>query len=280
MVLFFTLPPDKIPYTFILINAHRPERGLSYIARHRKTVLTVIVDSGVEIFRRDGVKDYPGGSKAWISHLVRLYNTVRSLVPDATVFVTCPDYVDDYVPRSLWLSDKITNIERTVENVRLCTTQYPHVNWLIPIQGHYRNLGSLLRSIDYYWEMNVFDKHSYFAIANLCVEVDVDLIHRSVLAVRRKLRDLGVLDRVNLHIFGLKIVALRKVGDSIFSFDSVGWTKPVDKVVRSVRNASAKNERERTLFFCRYIWRLFKFYGVDIPPESLEVCGGIGALVG
>jgi len=276
MVLFFTLPPSWIPYPFVLINAHRPERGLSYLAKHGRAVQAVIVDSGVEIFRNPNVKDYPGGSEAWIARLVRLYSSVRALAPNATVYVTCPDMPDDYNPGSLWLSEKVTNIERTAENVRLCTSRYPSVGWLIPIQGHHRDPSSLLTSIEYYWNMGVFDRYSYFAVANLCVEVDVDLIHRSVLAVRKRLRELGVLDRVRLHIFGLKIAALRKVRELIHSFDSMSWTRPVDSYAYRIRNASAKNEQERTVFFCRYVWRLLKHYGVEIPAETLYRCAGIG----
>jgi len=279
MIIFYTLPPKEVPYPYILINANNPELGIQYIVRHWRHVKSVIIDSGVEIFRKDGVRDYPGGPRAWISRLVRLYNTVRNIVPGAAVYATCPDYPDDYRPGSLWLSDKATNIERTAENVRLCTSQYPNISWLIPIQGHYRNPGSLLRSLDYYWDMGVFEKYSYYAVANLCVEVDTDLIHRSILAVRKRLKELGVLDKVMLHIFGLKIAALRRIKHDIHSFDSTAWTRPVDTTVRAIRNASAKTQWERVVFFCRYLWRLKNLYGVEIPQESLDRCGELEALV-
>jgi len=278
-MIFYTLPPRAIPYPFILINANNPEAGLSFIAEHWRNIKSIIIDSGVEIFRDPRVKEYPGGAKAWILRLVQLYRRIIKIVPNAHVVVTCGDYPDDYNPGSLWINEKVTNVERTAENVRLCTSLFPDVNWLIPVQGWYRNPAGLLLSIEYYWNMGVFDRYRHFAIANLCVEVDTDLIHRSVLAVRRRLKELGVLDRVSLHIFGLKIAALRKIKDLIHSFDSTAWTRPVDSRVRKIRNASCKTERERIAFFCEYVKRLKVVYGVEIPDSTLESCRRLGAFI-
>jgi len=127
--------------------------------------------------------------------------------------------------------------------------------------------------------MGLFDRFKYFAVANLCVEPDGSVIHSSVLAVRKALRDLGVLDEVRLHIFGLKIQSLKKIKGLIHSFDSTAWTRPVDSAARRIRNASCKTERERIAFFCRYVWRLKTIYGVEIPQESLDECKRIEALV-
>jgi len=235
-------------------------------------IKSIIIDSGVEIFRKDGIRDYPYGAKAWIRRLVNLYRRVRALAPNAEVFVTCGDYPDDYRPRSLWINDKITNIERTAENVRFCVSEFRDVNWLIPIQGWYRNPAGLLLSIEYYHKMGILDRFKYYAIANLCVEPDSDLIHRSVLAVRKALKDLGVLDDVKLHVFGLKIQSLKKVKGLIHSFDSTAWTRPVNSEARRIRNASAKTLAERILFFCEYIETLSSRYGVEVDPRTAEHC--------
>jgi len=275
MVIFYTLPPRSIFYPFILINAHRPEQGLNYITDFWRDIYGVIIDSGVEVFRDPNVKDYPYGSRYWIRRLVGLYHHVKSLAPNSFVLVTCPDYPDDYNPRSLWISEEITNIERTVENVKTCISEYPYVNWLIPIQGHYKKPASLLKSIKYYNDLGIFDRFKYFAVANLCVEPDINIIYKSVLVVRRALKEIGVLDNVELHVFGLKIQALKKVKDLIQSFDSTSWTRPVNSIARRIRNASAKSENERKIFFCEYIKALFYKYDVDIDPRVLERCGAI-----
>jgi len=275
MVIFFTLPPRDILYPFVLINAHRPEQGLSYIVDYWRDIYVIIIDSGVEIFRDPKIKDYPYGSRAWIRRLVALYRHVKALAPNSFVLVTCGDFPDDYNPRSLWIDERTTNIERTVENVKICIGEYPDVNWLIPIQGHNKKPISLERSIRYYHDMGLFDRYRYFAVANLCVEPDIDIIYKSVLVVRRALKEIGALDNIELHIFGLKIQALKKVRDMISSFDSTAWTRPVNSRARRIRNASAKNEAERIEFFCEYIKNLFYRYDVDIDPRTLERCGAL-----
>ena len=105
MIRFYTLPPSDVNWPHILINANNP--ALSYIRKHRKAIKSVIVDSGIEIFRNPEVKDYPKGH---IYRIVKLHNYLRRILPDAEVYVTVPDYCDDYHPGSLWLSSEITKI--------------------------------------------------------------------------------------------------------------------------------------------------------------------------
>lgn len=272
MVIFLTLPPWRIQYPYILMNLRHPEEGIKYIDMNRKSVKMIIIDSGIEIFRNPRVKEYPSGNKGWIARAVNIYRSVKSFAPNADVYVTCGDYCDDYCPRNLWISDTVTNIERTVENVKICVNEYRDVNWLIPIQGWNRRPDSLEKSIKYYYEMGLFDRYKYFAVANLCVEIDDDIIFKSVMVVRRALKEYGVLDGIKLHIFGLKIVALKRVKDMIYSFDSLAWTKPVNSRAMKIRRASAKNESERNLFFCEYIIHLRNRYGVEIPDETVDIC--------
>jgi len=285
MAIFYTLPPNPIPYPFILINANNPENGIRYIINNLRYLrvkassdaVMVLIDGGVEIFRDPRIKDYPCGAEEWIRHLVRLYRRVRALLGDnAVIHVTCPDYPDDYHPKSLWLSDDYTNVERTVDNVLRCVDSYPDVPWLIPIQGWNRDVRGLLRCLELLERHDVVYKFDYFAIANLCVEPSVDIIHRSVLTVyhwfAQKRRD----RMPKLHVFGLKILALRKVKRYIYSFDSTAWTRPCNKRLHDKHPYSAKNEAQRCLFFCEYIKQLSNRYGVYIPQETIEVCKKIG----
>ena len=280
MVIFYTLPPSSVFYPYILINASNPEPGLRYVARWLKDLRScsypamILIDSGVEIFRKSSVREYPGGAEEWIKRLVWLYRRVKSLVGDrVVVHATCPDYPDDYSPRSLWISREKTNVERTVENVIRCT-EYRDVSWLIPIQGWYRNPAGLLRCLDYYDELGIAYRYNYFAIANLCTELDADLIYRSVYAVWRWFAQRrGEVPR--LHVFGLRIAALKKVSRYLYSFDTTAWTRPVNKRLHDRYPWSAKNLEQKTLFFCEYAVHLASRYGVDVPLETLDRCSEV-----
>ena len=237
---FYTLPPVEVSYGYILMNANRPSAGLKYIKSHLKVVKSVIIDSGIEIFRNPNVRDYPEGH---IHRLVLLYDRVRRLVPE--VYVTCPDYCDDYNPGSLWVSDRVTNIERTLLNVEECVSRYPNVNWLIPIQGHYRSPNSVIKCIKYYDEWGIVDKYDYFAIANLCTERRHDVIIQTIKTVRFYLYD------KKIHVFGLDLDVALKVKDIIYSFDSMAWTFP-----RRRGKSSCRNKKERIEYFKEFIARL------------------------
>ena len=257
MVIFFTLPPDTVDYPFILVNANRPENGIRYIMNHRRVVKSVIIDSGIEIFRDPRVKDYPGGSFNWIRRQVMLYRKVKAVVPHAEVYATCPDACDDYNPRSLWLSEDFTNIERTVVNVITCVDYFDDIPWLIPVQGWYRSPHSLLYSLEYYRQLGVLDRYIFFAVANLCVEKKCDIIERSVKLVYTWFREHGYRDK-RLHVFGLSLRCVDRVASMIHSFDSTAWTRPCNARLHSMHPYSAKNQQQRELFFREWLAQLEK----------------------
>ena len=232
-VKFFTTPPR--PYPYVLINAIRPKYA------YLKYAQEVLIDSGVEIFRDPSVKDYPKGH---INKIIRVYMKAKAITNNKPIHITVPDYPDDYHPKSLWLDDNKTNIERTLDNVLKYTEQYKWIPWLIPIQGWNRNPKSVLRSIELYREHGIIDKFDYFAIANLCVEPDTQLIYKTVALARQKLPD------KKLHVFGLKLNALKLIYNLIDSFDSLAWTRPVDH-----KGHSCKTLQERIDYFERWLSR-------------------------
>ena len=240
---FYTLPP--VAYPFVLVNANRPQNGLSYIRKFRRGIKSVIVDSGIEIFRDPEVKDYP---KNWIYRIVMLHNRVKRFLPDAKVLATCPDYCDDYNPKSLWFNEDITNIERTVQNAIIYTEKFDYVNWLLSIQGWNKEPESVLRCIRLYREYGFLKEYEFFAIGNLCVELNDHLIHQTVSLVRRELPD------KNLHVFGLKLKVFPIVKSLIDSFDSMAWTRPITRKLNA--NWSCKNREERVKFFMAWLERL------------------------
>jgi len=239
---FYTSPPPVEGYPYILINANKPD--LSYLRRNSNAIRGVIIDSGIEIFRDERVKDYPRGHE---HRMLRLYSRVKAMLPNAEVLVTVPDYCDDYHPRSLWLSDEVTNIERTVANVERLTGQHPEVNWLIPVQGWNSQPRSIIRCIDQYRELGILDRYDYFAIGNLCVEPSVRITCETIKIARE------LLPRKRIHVFGLKLKALKHVATLIDSFDSAAWTRQVSRRLRA--NWSCKNIDERRRFFLAWLNR-------------------------
>jgi hypothetical protein len=233
---FISRPPK--PYPYVLINLHNPRFSFLEYADE------VIIDSGIEIFRDPNIKEYP---KNHISKLMRVYAKVKSIVRNKPIYVTCPDYPDDYNPKNLWINENYTNIERTVDNVLKYTEKYDWVPWLIVIQGWNKTPESVLRSIKLYREYGIIDKFDYFAVGNLCVEPDVSIIYRTIALVRKELPD------KKIHVFGLKLNALKKVFPLIDSFDSAAWTRPIDKTLKVKYNYSYKTAEEKLLFFERWI---------------------------
>ena len=233
VVKFFTTPPR--PYPYVLINVRRPE--FTYV----KNAEEIIIDSGVEVFRNPHVKDYPPDH---IRNLLNVYFKAKLLSKAKQIYVTVPDYPDDYHPRSLWLSDSVTNIERTVDNVLKYTEKYKWIPWLIPVQGWNRKPESVLRSVKLYREHGIIDKFDYFGIGNLCVEPDVEIIFKTCKLLRNELRD------KKIHVFGLKLPALKYVYHLIDSFDSMAWTRPV-----FARGHSCKTTKERIEYFEEWLKR-------------------------
>jgi len=228
-VKLYTLPP--LPYPYVLLNANNPK--LHYVLKNRGYIESIIIDSGIEIFRDPWVKDYPYGH---INKLIGIWRFVKGMVKEA--YVSVPDYCDDYNPGSLWSGDK-TNIERTVDNVVKYTSMYPEVNWLIPIQGHNKDPYSLNRSIDLLESAGIIDKYDYFAVGNLCVEPDTSIIYDALMIARKRLPD------KRLHAFGLKLKALEKVRAFIDSMDSFAWTRNV----RFPGVPSAQTKKDRIEYF-------------------------------
>jgi len=240
--LFFTAPP--IPYPYILVNAHNPTAGLHSLRISRKQVRMVILDSGIEIFRDPNIKDYPSN---WPDRLLKLYRKIKSIASQATVYAVAPDYCDDYHPGSLWLSPEQTNIERTVQNAIFYTEKFPQVNWILSIQGWYQDPQSPLHCIKLYKEYGLLKDFEYFAIGNICV--DLETIKKILLIV------INHLQSKRLHVFDLKLRVLPAVQALIFSFDSFAWTRPINKEKLGA-NWSCKTQEERIRFFKAWLERV------------------------
>jgi len=268
MVLFFTLPPKDIPWPYVLCNARNINKCINYIHNNINNIRAIILDSGIEVFRDPNIKNYPGGREYWINRLVNLYKKLQ-LVSKGQVFVTCPDYCDDYNPRSLWVSEDFTNIERTVENILYCVDNYPEVNWLIPIQGHNSSPNSIISSIALLQEFGITKKYDYYGLANLCVERKKDILIETVKLASRLLKG------KRIHVFGPKLPSLPGIQKYIYSFDSTAWTRPSYFAIKYYIEPNKKpirscwNTFERKLYFLS--WILTAIYKYNIMIDGINV---------
>jgi len=243
-VRFYTLPP--IPYPYILFNANNPKISIPF--KFKEKVESIILDSGIEIFRDSAVKDYPSNH---IWKIVHLYNKLKRLFPRAEIWATIPDYCDDYHPQNLWLDKEHTNIERTVENIKKWTKKLDYVNWLIPIQGWNKQPKSIERSIALLEKYGITEEFDYFALGNLCVEPDVKIVFETARLARKLLPD------KKLHIFGLKLRAVPLIQSYVDSFDNMVWTRPVNSSVKKRFGSwSCKTAEERKAYFKAWLDRL------------------------
>jgi hypothetical protein len=263
---FYTLPPAEVPYPFVLVNAHRPEPGLAYLERHRGIVESVIIDSGVEVFRDPRVKDYPGGYAGWVERLVGLYDRVRALVRGGEVYVTAPDYPDDYHPRGLWVGGK-TNVERTIESILYAIREHPGVPWLIPVQGHYEDPKSIVGSLEKYEEAGILgwaaSRTRYIAIANLCVSRRCATIRETLRLASTWLAMHGYQAgkrSLRCHVFGPAANCVRQARLYLDSWDSTAWTRP-----RAPGGWSAKTSSERVYLFLSFIHKYADL--IELPPK-------------
>jgi hypothetical protein len=209
-MLFFTLPPPAYKHPYIQMNASRPKEGIRYLRRYRAKM--ALLDSGVEIFRDPNVKDYPPGH---LRSVVLLYERLKPLAEKW--LVTIPDYPDDYHHKSLWLSDEITNIERSILNVTKAVEEYPSIPWLIPIQGWLDEPETILRSWRQLEAAGIPKRYSYFGLANTCTTKKPSLIVRTARLAKWCIGDAW------LHLFGPSVRAIRQLHGVVDSFDSSAW---------------------------------------------------------
>ena len=90
----YTTPPYRAPWPYIITNPRRERWALSYLKRHRESVESIIIDSGVEIFR-SGARDYPGGPLKWFRKILDIKRKASRIL-NAEIWVVAPDYPADY----------------------------------------------------------------------------------------------------------------------------------------------------------------------------------------
>jgi len=249
MVYFFTLPP--VPWPYVLINLNNP--NIRYVLKYHKYIRAIIIDSGVEIFRNPDRFDYDGGFVEQLRRGLTLRDRIRRILRGVPIFLTIPDYCDDYRPYGLWLDD-YDNIFRTLDSIMYALDKEPYRYYLIPIQGYNELPDSIEKSLEYLEAYGVLKTHKYYAVANLCVSRRVKTIVETLRIARAWLKN------KHIHAFGISLRALRRAKNLINSFDSMAWTRPVN--IRLLKaNWSAKNKAERIKFFYAWVNRLYEILG-------------------
>ena len=176
------------------------------------------MDSGVEyLFKKPSPpKDYPPSyERIW----ARNAETLVKLVGRENALIVVPDYPDDYTevwgrPHALWDGSK-DNIERTLENIVYYFDKYREkYRLLIPIQGHHDEPESIRKSLKLLYKHGIIQEHDYFAVAPTCVTRKVDVIEKMLRITR------SYLASKKIHVFGVTLIALKRIASMIDSFDS------------------------------------------------------------
>ena len=161
----------KTAYPYILVNAYSETEALRYVnQRSSRFIKSVLFDSGVTVFfHTQKLQEYPGGYQNWIAKVARLWTYIASLVVDS--YAVVPDYPADYEDNEVFV-----NVERTLRNIEYAVKKYPHVKWIIPLQGKKDDVVSVVKSFEYVRDLGLLERYNYIAIAPTCTTRSVKFL--------------------------------------------------------------------------------------------------------
>ena len=203
-------------YEYLLINAYH-EFTLRYVNRKSASAIkSLILDSGVHsIFHRFKLKEYPGGYQSWIERVVNLWSAVSKLVDDS--YAVVPDYPADYEDNEIE-----DNVERTLRNIEYAISRYPHVRWIIPLQGKKDDVTSIIKSLEYVEDLGVLECFNYIAISPTCSTYKTKFLINVAKAILKRVKRIERnRRRIKIHMFGTTMKAWRYLAPLIDSTDSV-----------------------------------------------------------
>lgn len=232
---FYTFPADICPdYPYLLVNFFNRKKLASLCFKH------AILDSGVtRIFFNWRKKDYPKHILQQIRHVAERYSQIYT----EKIWVTIPDYPDDYYPGYVE-----NNVERTIENI-VSFIDIDGVRWLPVIQSRYLDIFSFYESCEKVREI-IGKNYPRVAIGTVCKTKNIKFIVNCCKIARE------YFPNSHIHAFGLTLSALPKVVNYINSWDSLAWTFP-----RKHGMPSCKNMEERRKYFMEYIERIKSIVG-------------------
>jgi hypothetical protein len=226
---FYTNPKRLIKYPYVMVHMRQRKELFKISFEH------AIVDSGVMIFVKENIKEYPSlfmkRYDFWAKQLTEIYGE--------RVWVTIPDYPDDYNPGQFG-----DNVEKTLENVKRFMA-VKDVNWLPVLQSRYLNCFSFLESCERTKEL--IGNYPRIAIGTVCKCNKLSFVEYCCKVARKYFPDSWI------HAFGLTLRALPKVKDVLDSFDSMAWTFPRQ------RGHSAKNMKEMRQYLDAYLEKVNQY---------------------
>jgi len=214
-VIIYTRPPyPDIRYPYIITNLF-DETSFKYA--YAPGVKSVIIDSGVySIFSRLSLKEYPGGYMRWMHKAATWWHKIKTAVPDT--YATIPDYPADY-PHNI-VED---NIEKTIRNIEYAIKRYPDIRWIIPIQGRYNDILSMIKMLEYIADSGILDTYSYTAIANVCTSKNPKFIHDSTAIIHKRIKQIEKKKekKIKIHVFGPSINTWKLISPYADSADTI-----------------------------------------------------------
>jgi len=240
---FYTLPPKGVEWPWLFVNPKQKNE------LKRRNFAHAILDPGVGIFRvNPGLKDYP----PQFLHYWKYEAKKWSRITRGSLWVTIPDYPDDYHPGQFG-----DNIEKTLKNIKEFIT-FDGVEWLPVIQSRYLNIFSFYESCELLKKL--IKAYPRVAIGTVCKTRRLKFIIDCCKITRKFFPNAWI------HAFGLTIQALPKVKEYINSFDSVAYTFPVLPEWRNDgrRWRSARTKAERMKYFYAYLRHLKAILGSEL----------------
>lgn len=228
-IIFYTQPPERVAYPYLLVNMREDMIAYArkYLRMHRGKVKAVLLDTGILMFEKKNVRDYPGGFERHIRRMLAIRREFLRYVK--TIYVVIPDYPDYIKPRKLWVSERITNIERTAYNIVRCFEWFPNIDFVVPFQMHARDLRSMERMFRLLKKHGVLDVADYFAVPSTG-DPKLDVL------ATRKLREM--LPDKKIHIFAPMLEVLTKTHRIIYS---------ADKSIKSTKNLYVRTHTKRAI---------------------------------
>jgi len=243
MIVYSRPPYPDMTYPYLLINAY-DETTLRYVNKDSaRFIKSVIIDSGVHsVFHRLELDEYPGGYANWIAKVVSLWHMVSRYVEES--YAVIPDYPADYDNNPI--SD---NVERTFRNIEYATSRYPHVKWIIPLQGKKDDVFSVVKSFEYVRDVGLLERYGYVAIAPTCTTRNLKFLRDVAQIVWRRVKQFEKSGQyVKIHMFGVTVKAWKDVAHYVDSTDAIVgniWCKPLIG-----KMCTKKTEKEM-------VWRMF-----------------------
>ena len=197
---FYTTPPTKVRWPWILVNMSNYKREIkkAKYARH------LIIDSGVDkFFFIERRTEYPAG---FLDSFLERAKWLSQKHPNC--WITIPDYPDDYEPGRIE-----DNVERTFQNIERFH-RGDGVEWIYPAQSKFLDFDNFKKSLR---RLSDFDPPR-IGIGTVCKTNNVEFIRKCCEAARARFPNAWI------HAFGPTLWALPFIRFYVNSFDSLSYT--------------------------------------------------------